>query len=244
MGSPLKPILFLLFLLSACAAPRMAPIALTPWELLNKSVQAYGGEEAVLNLQDMTSRIAVAVFRDGVWRTGESLLRFKQPDLLYSAIKIQGMGEKTVYNNGRKSEERINGKATNRSVKRDLKRRLRLSMIHAFFLENRAEEVQFMGIQEVNGRDCAVLLKKADQETWRIFIDQEQGLIRKIGLTLPPQDSGAIVDWTFDEFKRTQARMAPQVCVTRINDKVFQRGRLLEFQMNSGLTETDFTPFP
>jgi len=247
-------LLIFCFLFSCMSAP-LPPDGLqdiwTPSKLITQSVTAYGGPKAVLEFNDISYSMDLAIYQNNRWLTGTSRLLMKQPDMLYSEMNIEGIGEKIVFFDGDEAGELLNGKISGRNVDQDLNRRRKLTMIHAFFLENRSESVTIRPCEKVGDHRCAVLSKDEGEETWRIWIDLNSFLIRKIRLLLPKGQDGAAgiagpvtVDWNFKEFKKIQGRQVPHTFITYLNDGPFQRGRISRFKMNSGLADIDFFPAP
>jgi hypothetical protein len=164
-------------------------------------------------------------------------------------VEIEGAGVKEVFFDGTKSGEKINGFRTTRSVEKDLERRIRQIMIHAFFLEENALSPVLPPPEKVEDSLCARLSRTVGEETWRIWIDLDHYYIRKIRLLLPPGEgkemgiSGAVtVEWRFREFKRHGLRLLPHLCETFINDRPFQQSRIQAFRMNQGFEDRDFLP--
>ena len=135
---------------------------------------------------------------------------------------------------------------TGRDVDADLERRRRLTMIHAFFLEGGAGDVDLCPLARTEGRLHAVLSKVSGLETWKLWIDLDEFLIRRIRLLLPP-GNGAVgvtgpmtVEWRFLDFRMAGKRLVPHTFRILLNGRPFQEGRITEFRMDQGLTDEDF----
>lgn len=218
----------------------------TALSLLNRSVQAYGGPAAILDFQDITIRCDIDVFNGQAWVHGSTLMRMTPPDRLLSQTVLEKVGEKVVYSNAHGQGERIDGQSTGRDVTDDLRQSFRRTRIHAFFLEDQAEHVTITANTTLDKRPCTVLTRTAGQEKWRIWIDLDQFLIRKIRLVLAKAESasnvpGALsVEWLFSNFKYRGIRNVPFSYKTYLNGKLFQKGEVTEVLLNQGLKEEDF----
>ena len=211
-------------------------------ELLMRSVHAYGGPEAVLTFKDLSFDCEITVQEDGRQVKGKTHLRFKPPDRLFFTSDLDQVGNQVVLSNGRESLEFLYGAPTGRDVKADLERRRRLTMIHVFFLEGEAGEVDLGPPTKIEGRLHAVLSKKSGVETWRLWIDLDEFLIRRIRLLLPSGEGAGpmSVEWRFMDFKKAGKRLVPHAFRIFLNARPFQEGRITEFRMDQGLTEEDF----
>jgi hypothetical protein len=224
-----------------------------PWtaeNILRCSVEAYGGKEVVLEFEDMTYQCHITVLQGTDWTKGDTDLRIKKPDLIFSFLRLENGDEKTVFYDGRERDEWINGKTTGREVEADLERRRRLTLVHAFFMEKDQNDVVLAETTKEQGLPCAVLLKKTGFETWKLWIDLERFLIRKIRLLLPPGDpaSGVTgplsVEWHYSGFRPMAGRLVPRQFQIYLNGELFQKGEITRFSLNQGLTDKDFRPDP
>ncbi|MBU0755048.1 MAG: hypothetical protein KJ645_07890, partial [Planctomycetes bacterium] len=161
-------------------------------------------------------------------------------------LRLEGGDQKIVVSDGQNRGEWINGKPTDRDVTADLVQRKRLTMIHAFFLEEEVKDVTLAEVERLEDRPCACLDKRCGEETWRIWIDLSEYRIRKIGLLMPSAEqasglSGSLaVDWIFDDFQWVESRLVPFTYQTFLNGTLFQEGRILRFALNQGFTTDDF----
>lgn len=245
-------LLLLLGPISACRAPVQPPDGFegrwSPRALALRSVEAYGGGPAVLDFEDLAYECEISIQADRGWVTGTTTLRFKKPDWFYSSLNLRNGGEKIQFYDGLRSGERINGTSTDRDIGTDLDRRRRSTLIHAFLLEEGGEPMELSGRGEAGGMRCAVLTKRAGVEIWKVWIDLERFLIRKIRLLLPPGDAASgvagplSVEWRFSDFKEVEGRQVPHVYEQHLNGKLFQKGRITSFRLNGGLTQDDFRP--
>jgi hypothetical protein len=216
--------------------------------LLERSIEAYGGPGVLMDFTDMTVEHEIQARLGKTWRKGSALLRMKPPDLLYSAVRLKGGDEKVVFFDGSERGERINGEPTDRDVSPDLLQRRRSSMIHAFFRADDYAGVTLSSRDDLLGVACAVLSKEAGDETWRIWIDLEEFLIRKIRLVLPSAEASTglpgrlTVEWYHADFKRVSGRLVPHAYRTYLNGELFQQGRVKAFALNQGLETGDFHP--
>jgi hypothetical protein len=244
--------MILLFPGSGCrSAPKPPADFKGTWSaaaLLERSIEAYGGAEKLLSFEDLTVECEISARFGKSWQKGETLLRIKPPDLLYSAVRLRGGDEKIVFFDGSERGEWINGQPTIRDVRSDLLQRRRSSMIHAFFQEEGAAGVILSSRDDLAGISCAVLSKQAGEETWRIWIDLKEFLIRKIRLILPSAEAATglagslTVDWYYAVFKRESGRLVPFAYRTYLNGELFQEGRVKAFALNQELTAKEFHP--
>jgi hypothetical protein len=218
----------------------------SPRELLMRSVRAYGGPEAVLDFKDLSYECEITVKEDGRQVKGKTHVRFKPPDRLFFTSDLEQVGKQVVLSNGRESLEFIDGAPTGRDVKADLERRRRLTMIHAFFLEDEACEVEMGPLTKIEGRLHAVLSKRSGVESWKLWIDLDELLVRRIRLLLPSGNGASSitgplsVEWRFMKFKKAGKRLVPHAFRILMNGRSFQEGRITKFRMDQGLTDEDF----
>jgi hypothetical protein len=234
----------------ACRIPPGPPAGFegewSPQALLTRSVRAYGGPEAVIDFDDLGFDCRIEVLQDGRRIEGTTRLLFKRPDLIYFISALEEAGERIVLFDGRESLELHDGSPTGRDVSADLERRRRLTMIHAFFLDGSAEGVELIPPQRIEERWHAVLEKSIGGETWKLWIDLEDFLIRRIRLYLPSGDpesgrAGPLsVEWTFRDFREISGRTVPHAFRIHLNGQLFQEGEITGFRLNQGLGAEDF----
>jgi hypothetical protein len=164
------------------------------------------------------------------------------------SLQLEGESQKVVYSDGRISGERMDGAPTNRIVEPDLKRLLRSTLIHGFFLENQARAVRISPAVKMGGFTCTVLSLDQDGESWKIWIDLDRFFIRKKRLLLPPGDplsgsSGPVsVEWFFSDFQPMNQRWVAQTFQIFRNGNSFQEGKVTRFSLNEGLPDEAFLP--
>jgi hypothetical protein len=245
---------FFLCALPACGAIWSSPANLdesrNPFLLLNRSVEAYGGRAVMLDLTDLRFESEIILHQGTDRIQGWARVVFAPPRRLLSTVRFEGGEEKTVFSNSREQGERINGKATDRDVTPDLEKRRRTLMIHSFFLENDARTVDLVHTADDRGRKCAVLTRKAENETWKLWIDLEKYRIRKVSLLMKAADPASgihgplTVEWQYDDFEVMDGRLVPRSSWVLLNDHLFQEGRVTRFALNRGIPEADFSPAP
>lgn len=220
----------------------------TPLTILGHSADAYGGESAILGFNDMTVEQMISVYQGRGWVKGETLMRFKPPEWIYESLRIGEEAERVVYHDGETAGEIIGGQRTGRKVQADLERRRRQLLLHGFFMEDGARHTTIDMRVDLEGVKCVVLARKADGERWRIWIDLEQYLIRKVELFMKAGNAAVgltgdiVIDWYYSDFRWVGKRLVPHAFLTFINKKPFQKGKVERAVVDTGLTRKDFSP--
>jgi len=209
----------------------------TPYALLMRSVDAYGGPGKVLDFKKMTCQWEVSIPSKEGFSRGISRLELERSGNLTSELRLEDAGCISVRGNADQSREWIDGKPTDRDVQAVVDRLRRSTLIHAFFLEDRATGVELSPPVIMEGEPCAVLALERRGQSWKIWIDLNQFLIRKKRLVLPAGDeAGGIagplsMEWSYSGFEMMDGRLVPTRFKLDRNSRPFMEGRITRFDL-------------